>query len=522
MKKKSLFLRLLLFTVSVIVVIFFTSMPVLESLRSKDSISAHETAAFLIENSSILPFDLLKELSIKTGTQLYIVDTDGILLFSSDSKSPAQVQHTNGDLISTRIGRYILYSSKAASQSKRFFVIFNLLYGILIAVLLFFLTRILRWRLDKITDHIWSIAKGEFESHLEVSQLSEFSDLERAVNGLSGTLGHELERLRQLSKEHMNIFDGLIDGVLVLDEESHIYMLNRSAQDYLGLKRERVLGKNILAVLLIGELRHLIESNNQLSTEYNYHDRVFTAEKLHLEGQTVFVIRDVTEQNEIKRSKTDFVSNVSHELRTPLTLIKGFAETLEVEDLSDEQKRYVNTIIRHSNRVIAIVKDLLTLSRLEQESHIEFDQVDVCNMIDEILNIYGFKAQEKQVDLRFKECSNQYVKGDRNLLEIVLSNLVDNGIKYNEEGGYVEIWPYEKDGEMLIDVRDNGIGIPKQDKTRVFERFYTVDKVRSRKVGGTGLGLAISKHIVLLHGGKITIHPNLEGGTLFRIHLPVS
>ncbi len=528
MKQKSLFLRLLIFTAAFYFIVVTTTIPVARQIDRRAKISPHETSVFLVKNSELIPFQLLQELALERGVEIYIKSTDGIPLFSSSNRDLTDMKTSHGKLKHTAISDkkldvYTHYPSHyQIGSNKRFFIILTLIYGSAITMMLFMMTRLLRNHVKTVNQQIKRVSEGDFETQIDVSPYREFSELDEAVNIMIRETGNKIVGLSAEIAEHINIFDGLIDGVLVLNSDNHIYMMNRSAEAYLGLSRDRVNGKHILAVLLIGELRELLERENQLTAEYTHHDYIFTAEKLYLDNQTVLVIRDITEQNEIKRSKTDFVSNVSHELRTPLTLIKGFAETLEVEELSEEQMRYVQTIIRHSNRVISIVKDLLTLSRLEQESHMEFNRIDVCNIIEEILSIYSFKADEKNVELRFDDCSEMYIMGDRNLMEIVISNLVDNAIKYNESGGYVTVMPWQKDGMLHIDVRDNGIGIPRQDKTRVFERFYTVDKVRSRKVGGTGLGLAISKHIVLLHGGRITIHPNEDRGTIFRISIPAS
>ena len=232
---------------------------------------------------------------------------------------------------------------------------------------------------------------------------------------------------------------------------------------------------------------------------------------------------DITKIKNLEKTKKDFVSNVSHELRTPLTAIKGFVETLEETTNDDENKHYLNIIKRHTDRVINIVEDLLLLSELEEESSsLELEDVNLKGLIENILKIFDQRLREKNLVLKFKADKNlPLIKADPFKLEQVFINLIDNAIKYTERGE-VMISVSQNDKGLITEIQDTGICIPKEHLSRIFERFYVVDKSRSRKLGGTGLGLSIVKHIVLLHNGKIDVE-NIPGtGTKFIVTLPVN
>ena len=240
-------------------------------------------------------------------------------------------------------------------------------------------------------------------------------------------------------------------------------------------------------------------------------------------NQRLVVIRDITEHRRIQQTKTDLVTNVSHELCTPLSLIKGFAETLESEPLTDDQRKYVDIIARHTERMIALVRDLLTLSRIEGAERLEAEKLDLAALAEEIVLLFKPKAEEKKLSIEFNSPDNMpAIHGDKGLLEIAISNLVDNAIKYNRPGGKIIIDLTIKNDAVVLNIADTGIGIAENELDRVFERFYTVDKSRSRELFGTGLGLSIVKHIVLLHGGEIAVESAASEGSVFTLKFSVA
>jgi len=232
------------------------------------------------------------------------------------------------------------------------------------------------------------------------------------------------------------------------------------------------------------------------------------------------VLYDITDLKNLERLKKDFVANISHELRTPLTAIKGFVETLEEEE-EIKNVQYLEIIKRHTDRLMNIVNDLLILSELEQtEKALVTEDVNLVSLAENILKVFEHRAKEKGIELKLGAAKDlKTVRADPFKLEQMLINLLDNAIKYTEKGE-VLISLSQDDGKSIIEIKDTGIGIPASNLPRIFERFYVVDKSRSKKLGGTGLGLSIVKHIVLLHGGIIDVESSQGIGTKFTIVLP--
>jgi two-component system, OmpR family, phosphate regulon sensor histidine kinase PhoR len=251
-------------------------------------------------------------------------------------------------------------------------------------------------------------------------------------------------------------------------------------------------------------------------------ERVFVFSVTPLErGEDIVVIfHDITEIKNAEKVKKDFVVNVSHELHTPLTVIKGYAETLLQEVPAEPGKRYIEIIQRNTDRLINIVNDLLLLSSLEERTPLELEDIDLRNFIENVVRIFDQRLKDKQLSLVVEMKENlPTIKADLFKLEQVMVNLLDNAVKYTERGRIV-VSVDVRDNRASIQVRDTGIGIPKEAIPRIFERFYVVDKSRSRKSGGTGLGLSIVKHIVLLHNGAINIESAPGEGTTVTVTLP--
>jgi two-component system phosphate regulon sensor histidine kinase PhoR len=234
------------------------------------------------------------------------------------------------------------------------------------------------------------------------------------------------------------------------------------------------------------------------------------------------MLHDITHIKKLGQVKKDFVTNVSHELRTPLTAIKGYVETLETE-IGPEQKGYVDIIKRNIERLINIVTDLLTLSQVEEKSvALEIEEVDVRTLAEYAFKIFEPRAREKNLSMELRaEPHLPRLKGDPFRLEQLLINLIDNAVKYTERGT-ITISLRPQNNNVIFEVQDTGTGISQEHLDRIFERFYVVDKSRSRKMGGTGLGLSIVKHIVQLHNGQIQVESSPGKGTKFTVILPYS
>ncbi|MGD9189052.1 MAG: ATP-binding protein, partial [Desulfobacteraceae bacterium] len=241
---------------------------------------------------------------------------------------------------------------------------------------------------------------------------------------------------------------------------------------------------------------------------------------------TLIIFNDVTQLRRLENLRRDFVANVSHEIKTPLTAIKGFVETLHQGsvDNPEETARFLGIIRKHVDRLNSIITDLLSLSRIEQEDEartIKFEVRHIREVFTTAMQICRSKAEQKQIEIN-QSCPDELqAKFDPSLLEQAVVNLLDNAIKYSDSGSMVSLEAVRYDGSVRISIKDQGIGIAKKHLPRLFERFYRVDKARSRKLGGTGLGLAIVKHIAQAHGGRITVESKLGEGSTFTLELPV-
>jgi two-component system phosphate regulon sensor histidine kinase PhoR len=237
------------------------------------------------------------------------------------------------------------------------------------------------------------------------------------------------------------------------------------------------------------------------------------------------VINDVTKLRRLENVRRDFVANVSHEIKTPLTAIKGFVETLHdgTVEKPEDIERFFGIVIKHINRLDAIVEDLLTLSRIEKEDtgkEIKFETGSIKDVIETAIQVCQAKADKKNIHIDLSCDKEITAKIDPALLDQAMVNILDNAIKYSEKGSAVYVECSSMEREIIISIKDHGIGIAKKHLPRLFERFYRVDKARSRELGGTGLGLAIVKHIVQAHGGRITVESTPGKGSTFAIHLP--
>ncbi|TLM99867.1 PAS domain-containing sensor histidine kinase, partial [bacterium] len=238
----------------------------------------------------------------------------------------------------------------------------------------------------------------------------------------------------------------------------------------------------------------------------------------------VAVLRDITEIRELERMRTEFVANVSHELRTPLTSIKGFVETLLDGAVEDKllARHFLDIISEESNRLSRLIDDLLSLSHLEEkDASVNKVPVEMDKVIANIVSMLQPQMKEKNLDLEPVIAGNlPVIMADRDMMGQLLINLLDNAIKYTPAGGRINVEAVPAQQGIKVTVRDTGIGIPEESLPRLFERFYRVDKARSREMGGTGLGLAIVKHILELHGGSIEVNSELGRGTVFTFYLP--
>jgi two-component system phosphate regulon sensor histidine kinase PhoR len=355
-------------------------------------------------------------------------------------------------------------------------------------------------------------------------------------------MAHQLDvRIRATTQQRNEleaILASMIEGVIAVDWEGHIVSLNRAAARLLRIDPEQVHGQPIEGVIRDVGLRDFVQQTLRGAQPHESElmlpidgPRFFHVHGAPLPGDqpsrggAVIVLHDITRIHHLERLRRDFVANVSHELKTPVTSIQGFLEAVSDMGFEDKEKvtQYLAIVTRHAERLNAIIDDLLTLSRLEDDVNrreLLFSETDLRDVVRSAVELSAIKAQEKSIHLDTVESPPVIVRVNGALLEQALVNLIDNAVKYSDSGQSVKIELHQGEAQMDIVVSDQGCGIPGEHHAHLFERFYVVDKGRSRKMGGTGLGLAIVKHIANVHGGTIHLKSELGVGSEFTLCLP--
>lgn len=395
--------------------------------------------------------------------------------------------------------------------------------------------------IKEITNIAGKIANGDFDSKVRVKSTDEIKILADTFNFMSSTINANISELHDKNTKLQSIIGSMKEGLIAVDKHKKVILINSQAKKFFNINLEDVLGHNILNLLddsnLKYQLEEILEKTTSSKVEVKLkHPKPRTIKiykniiKLNEDPNriigTLILIVDVTEVRKLEKMRTDFVANVSHELKTPLTSIMGFIETLKGGAIDNDKvrDRFLNIIEIETERLTRLIEDLLTLSDIESNG-ISFKQkveISVKDVIVEISDMAKELAKQKNIKYSYEMKENlPYIYGSRDWFKQLLLNLVENAIKYTPGGGEVKVLVYERENNIFINVKDTGIGIPKKDIPRLFERFYRVDKARSRKVGGTGLGLAIVKHIVIAFGGKIKVKSEEGRGSEFIVRLPL-
>lgn len=393
--------------------------------------------------------------------------------------------------------------------------------------------------LSQSSEVVRRVAEGDFSRTLSAwaAEHPEVSALEQGINATALRLQ---ERVRELNAEKGRleaILGNMAEGVILVDAQKRITLLNAAAEAMFGVAAAEALGRDYLTVTHHFDLDQKLERVRRTRQPETLEFKRARPEEQVLEcriapavvgeaGETgvLLVLRDITRFRRLEQMRTEFVSNVTHELRTPLTSIQGFAETLLEGALEEPEdaRRFVTIIKRESEHLSRLIEDILDLSRIESgKMKMRKENLDLHALAEETLGRMQSKAQSLGVDLVIEVAQGlPQVQGDPTRLSQVLINLVDNALKYTPSGGRVTVSAVDSGPHLSVSVADTGCGIPKADLSRIFERFYRVDKARTRSTGGTGLGLSIVKHIVDAHGGSISVESDTGLGATFTFTLP--
>ncbi len=386
-------------------------------------------------------------------------------------------------------------------------------------------------------DHL---ARGQWKYRLPDDPVEEIGMLAESLNTMAAQLDERIQRILRQQSEHQAMLSSMEEGVMAVDRSGTVLSVNDPCAGLLRVEADKLRGRNIYEVLRKPDLLKFIENAQASPKSLDGDLRFFSPEErwLHAHGTALhdvrgqkigvlIVLHDVTRLRHLENVRRDFVANVSHELRTPITSIKGFVETLLEDGLDDPANamRFLGIVLRQVNRLDAIINDLLLLSRIErggEDQRFETGAEPLAQVLQVALEACEKKAQDKSIRIDVDCPPDLVAKINAPLLEQAVINLIDNAIKYSDAGATVRVTAAQEPPAVVIRVMDNGRGIAANHLPRLFERFYRVDKARSRELGGTGLGLAIVKHIMTAHQGSVHVESTVGRGSTFMLRLPLA
>ena len=395
-------------------------------------------------------------------------------------------------------------------------------------------------KLRQLNAKIKDLIAGDYSEVVDMQGSPELTDMTNSINDLSEGIRLTHENLEQETKRLTSILAYMTDGVLATNRRGQIIMVNEMAAKQLNVNPDEVLNTSILDLLSLGDeydLRSLITEVPELTIDSQDENGEYLSLRVRFAlirresgfiSGLVAVLHDTTEQDKEERERRLFVSNVSHELRTPLTSVKSYLEALDDGALSEPvAPDFVKVSLNETNRMMRMVTDLLSLSRIDNEtSQLDIELTNFTAFITFILNRFDKIKSQSQEDTKKYELIREYpitpiwVEIDTDKMTQVIDNILNNAIKYSPDGGKIKVGMKTTDAQLIISISDEGLGIPKKDLPRIFDRFYRVDKARSRAQGGTGLGLAIAKEIIKQHKGFIWAKSEYGKGSTFTIVLP--
>lgn len=399
--------------------------------------------------------------------------------------------------------------------------------------------------IELVTRVAQQITNLNYKSRVHIRKRDEIGQLGQAINRMADSLQLQMNRILENESRLKSVLENMVSGVIMIDRDGRIALLNRSAEEILGFSSQELLGKKYDEAKQQYEFTQLIQECIEIREHireemifYYPSERILEIHLIPLSpaeeewAGMLIVLHDITAVRRLERMRSEFVANVSHELKTPIAAVKGFAETLLAGALNDKEtaRSFLQIIFDESERLNRLIGDILELSKIESKRiPLQFSPVHLHTFVSNCLNVMNTEALKKSIELDMQVPEDIYMEADEDRLRQILINLLSNGINYTPEGGKVRVKAEQiiSGGEgaepdhVRLTISDTGIGIPKKDLPRIFERFYRVDKARSRSSGGTGLGLSIVKHLVELHKGTIRVESEVGMGSKFIIDLPI-
>ncbi len=427
-------------------------------------------------------------------------------------------------------------SIKEIQQNYFTTIVYVILGGIIIAsIFMYNFISVITKPIIKLTRLATTISLGNYDRRIDVSSNDEIGQLGEAFNLMTQRLQDTIANLGDKQNKLMSILSNSEDGIIIIDQNKRILLLNPAAQIMFNLDDDTI-GKYFIEAIRNYDLENIIKDvpDEEVEVTITYPSvknlRIRATNAINYENSeeilgVLVVIQDITKVKKLEQMRSDFVANVSHELKTPLTSIKGFAETLKIVEDKETRDKFLDIINIEAERLSRLINDILTLSELENKELKESEVPEKVNVNDSVYEVYSITkqvAKNKNINVSYEPLDEEiFILGDRDKFKQMLINIVDNAIKYTNNEGNVYISLRINGNNLIISVKDTGIGIPQEHIPRLFERFYRVDKGRSRDSGGTGLGLAIVKHILVLFQGKIKVNSEINKGTTFTITLPL-
>ena len=391
--------------------------------------------------------------------------------------------------------------------------------------------------LREIIDVSKRVSNNEHHARMDLGGNGELGEFAKNYNDMIKNLYNTFDELEYKNLQLRSILKSISNGILAIDIEGNILLINDEAKKMINCPKEvMVEGRNISFAIrndmILKQIMMFMGSEENEKTVVNLDDGRFLRIKLdpvYLQNNKSIVIgsivniEDISERVRAENMRKDFVANVSHELKTPLTSISGFAETLKLNENIDKEtrNRFLGIIDGEANRLKRLIEDILTLSFIENDKKEEKESINLYSVYRRVEDMLMISAKTKSIELVCDADESINIRANADYVKQIILNLVDNAIKYTPENGDVNVKIFKEKDYAVIKVSDTGMGIPKEDQARIFERFYRVDKARSREIGGTGLGLAITKHIVINLGGTISVESVLEKGSTFTVKIPI-